>query len=182
MTAGRRFSWVDLAIVLGAVALGVGLVRWADSEYVRVAGPPSGVKAIDEWQWRYRRGCHAWLWVAATWTLGVGAILARAGRFGNRRGLQRAGTRVVLVILVVGGATAAHFLLAAPRYLQTNGTSYGLYNALQLRVPGAILGAWVVGGVGSRRRVDWRERAGRLAGWLWIADVGLLVASGFCFG
>jgi hypothetical protein len=65
---------------------------------------------------------------------------------------------------------AAHFFLAAPAIFKSNGICYGLRDALQFRVPGAILGALAVT---WGRKVDWR---GWLVAGLWMVEVGMLVA------
>ena len=79
--------------------------------------------------------------------------------------------------LLVGLGTAAHYLLTAPPIFRTNGDCYGLRSALNVRVPGAVLGAWVV--TRGRRRMGW---AGRLVGGLWMVGVAMLVAYGILFG
>lgn len=190
-----------MAILLAAASLAVVAVRWADREFLAAEplpeSPPLHSASRPGWVWPlhrpYRRVQHDGVWFAAAATLGVGALLARDGRIWDRRGLSRPGAAGVLVALLVGGGAVAHQLLAGrPLYTQAAGACYDLRNALDLRLPGAVLGAWIVawlgwlGWLGSprrrRRRPDWRERAARAVGWLWLADAGLLIAYALFFG
>jgi hypothetical protein len=54
--------------------------------------------------------------------------------------------------------------------------SAGLRNALEFAIPGAILGVWAVT---WGRKMEWR---GLLIGWMWMAQVAMLVAYGVLFG
>ena len=135
------------AIFLTTVAGGIVAVRWADRDFparraaiasARRGGrvcmgqvAPSALSPIAARQ-------H-WACVAAS--LGMGAVLAAGGR-APRSG---PGVSAAIVSALVVAATVGHSLLAAPAIFWMNGTSYGLGNALEFTVPGAILGAWTVG-------------------------------------
>jgi len=189
----RLAPWADLAIVLVAVGLAFAAVSWADREFL-LAEPPSREPPpqvstrpawLLEWNHPYRRMQHDAVWVFGAATVGIGAVIARDGRTRRRGGLSGPGTMVVLVTLLVGGVAVANQLLAErPNVSPPAGLSHYLGNVLQYRLPGAILGAWVVGWLGSRRRTrpDWRERLARAVGWLWMATVGLLVGHAILFG
>lgn len=190
--AGQRAAgWPVVLIVLVTTVLAWILVRWADREYRRVERPVRVERRHSvprpDWIWAleypYGRCQHDWVWICAAFTLGVGAILATDGRTWSRRGLSRPGTMVVLVVLVVGGVTIAQQSLALPVSARPNGLSYSLGNALEYRLPGAIVGVWVVAWLRPRRRcTDWRERAAGFVGWSWMATVGLLIGYGLLFG
>jgi hypothetical protein len=162
-------------ILLATIASAVVAVRWADREFQRVEPPSGTVWSVPrpEWVWAlnrpYRRFQHDWTWVCVAATAGMGAVVARDS-------WRRAGTIVVIVALLVGIVTTAHYLLAAPPISRRNGASYGLHNALQVRVPGAVLGTWAVT---WGRKSDWR---GRLIGGMWMVEVGMLIAYGVLFG
>lgn len=187
----RVVLWRDVVILLATIALAVTTVRWADREHLRVEPPakaqrrrtvprPDWVRALE---YPYRRLQHDWFWLCVAATLGVGGILASDGRTWSRRGLSRPGTTVVLVVLLVGGVTAAQQTLTEPGSARPYGLSYSLRNALGFRLPGAILGVWVVAWLRPRRgSPGWRERTARIVGWIWITDVGLLIGYGLVFG
>lgn len=181
----------DALILLATIAVAVVLVRWADREYLRVEAPAawrrSQVVSRPDWVWPleqpYRRLQHDWVGLCVAATLGVVGLLAIDGRTWTRRGLARPGTIAVLAILLVGGASAATFLLVPVGPRHSVGLSYDLGDVLAFRMPGTILGVWVVGWLRPHRgRPDLRERLARLVGWMWMARVGLLIGYGLLFG
>jgi hypothetical protein len=177
-----RSRAINAIILLAAIALAVVAVRWADREFERVDLGSETFRPAHrpDWIWvlhrPYRRLQHDGIWACVAATVGIGAILAVDRRTWSRRGLSRPGTVVILVTLLVGVATAAHYLLAAPGIYRLNGTCYGLRNALEFAIPGAILGVWAVT---WGRKMEWR---GLLIGWMWMAQVAMLVAYGVLFG
>lgn len=168
---------LNVAIVLATTVSAVIVVRWADGEFQRVEPPTRPDAPIPRprwiWSWHrpYRRLQSDWIWVCASATVGLGASVLL-----DPRARRRPGAGVALVALLVGVVTASHYLLAAPAIFRRNGDCYGLRDALQFRVPGAILGAWAVT---WGRKPDWRSR---LIGGMWMADVAMLVAYGIVFG
>lgn len=99
------------------------------------------------------------------------------------QGKVRPGTTVVLVVLLLGGLTAAHQILSPPGFGRWDLLGSSLTYALQFRMPGVAVGAMVVAGLRPKRGLpDWRERAARMVGWIWIANVGLAITSGLLFG
>lgn len=187
----RAMRWIDLIIFLATIAMADALVRWADREYLRVEPPSQRSRPSDgsrpdwllTWLHPYRRLQHDWFWFCVAATVGAGALLAVDGRTWTRRGRARPGTMVVFVSLLVGGVTAAHHILIAPPFGRPNGLSYSLLNALEFRMPGAILGVWVVTWLRPwRGSPDPREHTARIVGWIWMANVGLLVGYGLLFG
>jgi hypothetical protein len=183
-----RSRWPDIVIALAAIALAIVTVRWADREFLIRELPDRSAHwtARPAWLIRlnhpYRRLQHDIIWVCVAATVAAGAILARDPATWTRRGLSRPGTAAVLVILLAGGVTVADRLLVG-RYglAASNALSYDLRNALDYRIPGAIIGAWVVAWPWWRRRPAWRERMARFVGLLWMANVGLLIAYGLLF-
>jgi hypothetical protein len=192
--------WTDVMILVATIALACAILRWADRQFRRVEGPsrflriegPSQLRNRGnvhrpEWVWAmahpYRRLQHDWLWISVVVTLGAAGMLALDRRTWHRWGLSRPGTIVVLVALLVGGATVAQQILMVPLSSRPNGLCYSLRNALEFRMPGAILGVWVVTWLRPvRGRPDWRERFARSVGWIWIANVGLLIGFGLIVG
>jgi hypothetical protein len=176
MTARR---WGVMAILLVASCFAAIAVRWADGEFRRIEPPVEEFHSVSrpDWVWAmhrpYRRVENAWIWVCSAVSLAMGALVTLDGRW---RRPWPSGTIIVLVALMVGILTTAHFFLAAPAMFKTNGLCYGLRNALEFRVPGAILGALVVT---WGRKVDWR---GRMIVGVWAVEVGMLVAYGVLFG
>jgi hypothetical protein len=164
-----------LAILLATVASAAVAVGWADGEFQRVEPPSEIARPVPrpDWVWAmnrpYRRFQFDWTWVCVAATVGMGAVVARGPS-------RPPGTIVVIVALLVGVVTVGHYLLTAPAIFRTNGDCYGLHNALQVRMPGAILGAWVVT---WGRKSGWR---GRLIGGIWMVPVAMLVVYGILFG
>ena len=147
--------------------------------------PPSWPSWLWELYYPSQRLAFDFFWIPVAATLAAGAILARDRRTWTRRGLRRPGTLALAVTLLIGGATVAHQLTAAPIYVSTLGLAYDLSNALGHRVPGAIIGAWVVARLAPRRRnlpVDWRERAARVVAWSWMLNIALMVVQALIFG
>jgi hypothetical protein len=73
-------------------------------------------------------------------------------------------------------------ILVIPVSSRPNGLCYSLLNALEYRMPGAILGVWVVTWLRpGRGRPDWRERVARSLGGIWMMNVGLLIGYGLIF-
>jgi|GEM_PF-3852288 len=170
---------LNVLILLATITLGVIAVRWADREFQRVEPPSENFRPVARpwWMWTihrpYRRLQHAWTWVCAAVTLGAGAVALDPKTW--KRPVDP-GTVIVVVALLVSGVTIANYLLASPAIFRRNGDCYGLINALEYRVPGAILGTWAVT---FGRKAGWR---GRLVGWMWMAGVGMLIAYGILFG
>jgi hypothetical protein len=168
---------LNVAILLATIGSAAVSVRWADREFRRVEPPTETARPVPrpEWFWAlnrpYRRLQFDWTWVCVAATVGMGAVVAR-----DPRPRRRPGAIVVIVALLVGVVSAAHYLVTAPAIFRTHGDCYGLHNALQVRVPGAILGAWALT---WGRKAEWR---GRLIGWMWMVQVGMLVAYGILFG
>lgn len=165
-------------------------VRWADQEYLRLELPFAyqvHTVSRSEWIWPlqrpYQRLQHAWPWLCAAATLGVGGVLAFDRETWTRRRLSRPGTIIVFVTILLGTVAATHQAFLAPPFIRTAELSYSLRNAVEFRMPSAILGAWVVAWLSPHRSVpDWPERAGRIVGWMWWANVGLLIGFGVLFG
>ena len=180
---------LDSLILLAAAVLGVVLVAWADAEFVRVQ-PPGGDLAADatrpDWlmAWRYPsdRAQHDTPWALLAATLGVGGVIARRGGYRFGRGVRQPGALVVLVVLLLGGLTIAQGLPAMPAHALSNGLCFALTDRLDVRLPGAALGAWVVAWPARRRPADPAERLARLVGMLWVLDAGALAALGLVFG
>jgi hypothetical protein len=187
----RAIRWTAALIVLATVPLAVLVVRWADREYLQVEAPNvtqrRSTVSRPDWVWAiehpYRRLGHDWIWLWVAAIPGAAALLATDGRIFTRRRLARPGTAVVLVSLLVGGASIAQQLLVPPTLGSSYGLSYSLLNALEPRLTGAILGVWVVSWLRPRRgRPDFRERAARLVAWMWMANVVFLIGYGLLFG
>jgi hypothetical protein len=187
----RATSWTGTLVLLATLALAVVLVRWADREYLRVEAPNTAERlhtvSRPDWVWAmehpYRRLGHDWVWLCVAANLVAAAVLATDCRIFSRRRLARLGTAVVLVSLLVGGVSVAQQLLVPPALGPSYGLSYSLLNALEPRLTGAILGVWVVFWLRPRRgRPDFRERIARLVGWMWMANVALLIGYGLLFG
>lgn len=186
----RAPRWLDVVLIVATVAAAIVLVRWADQEYLRVETPFAyQVRTVNrpEWVWAlqrpYQRLQHGWPWFCVAATLGAGAILACDRETWTRRRLSRPGTTVVFVVILLGALTAAHQAFLAPTFTRSNGICYSVSNGLNFRLPGAILGVWVVGWLRPHHsKPDWPERAGRMVGWMWLANVGLLIGYGVLFG
>jgi hypothetical protein len=176
----RRWSLV--AILLATLALACVAVRWADREFQHIEPPSRGANqaGVSRPDWvralgrPYRRFRNGWAWACVAATVGVAAVVASDAR--TWRAPLGSGSIVSLVTLLIVVATLAHFLLAAPPFFRAEGVCYGLRDALQYRVPGAILGAWCVT---WGRKSDWR---GRLVVGMWMVNMGLLVAYPALFG
>ncbi|WP_435008446.1 hypothetical protein P12x_005656 [Tundrisphaera lichenicola] len=174
--------WPVFAIILATLVLAVILIRWADGEFLRIESSSIDVNTHavrrPDWFWvllyPYRRFQHGWTWACVAATVGMGAIVALDGKVWRRP--ARPGRAIVLVALSVMCLSMIFVVLAAPPIFRANGICYGLSDAVHYRVPGAILGAWVVT---WGRRIDWR---GQLVGWVWAAEVGMMIAYGFLFG
>lgn len=185
-TPQGAFRWPDGEIVLTAIGLAIALVQWSDKAYVRVIGSPIRLPAVSrpDWVWRlnvpYRRVVHNWPWVGVAATVGAAGLIARDRRTWSRRGLSRPGTVLILVILVVGSVTLMSQACAPP---SPNGLCFSLTSALVWRVPGAVVGFWVVAWFRRRRGVsDWRQRLAHLVGWGWVGNLVLTIAYGVLFG
>jgi hypothetical protein len=187
----RALRWTAALLVLAALPLAVLLVQWADREYLRVEAPNIAQRrptvSRPDWVWAcenpYRRFSHDWTWLCVAATIGACGLLATDGHIFTRRRLARPGTAAVLVGLLVGGAFVAQQLLVPPTLGRSNGLSCNLRNALETRLTGAILGVWVVSWLRPPRgRPDFRERAARLVGWMWMAGIVLMIGYGLLFG
>lgn len=187
----RSLRWLDVLILTATLVVAFAMVSWADAEYRRVEAPsmPRAIHAVSRpsWFWLlegpYRRLKHDWFWLCVAYTLGIGAILVCRRETWTRRRLSRPGTIVVFVLILLRTVTAAHQAFLAPAFARPSGMCYSLTNVLNFRLHGAILGVWVVGWLRPSRSVpDWPERAGRIVGWMWLANVGLLIGCGVLFG
>jgi hypothetical protein len=176
---------LNASILLATLYVAVVSVRWADREFLRVAGPfapePAGQKWLQTLDLPYQRFQHDLLWVGVAATVGMGAILLVDGRTWKRpaRPARVAGLVSALAVLF----TIANSLFAGLPISWTNGTCYGLGNALDFGVPGAVLGAWIVACLLPKaRQSDWRDHGASLVGCLWATFIGLRIASGLLFG
>jgi hypothetical protein len=136
---------------------------------------PDWVKAI---YLPYRRVQRDGFWLSVVATVSIAALIASDRRTWSRRGMSRPGTTVAAVTLLTGGVTALHFFFLTWQDTSRMGLSYDVMNILEYRIPGAVIGAWVVTWLGRRRkrRRPGRDRLGYLVGWIWMANVVLLIA------
>ena len=183
----------DLLIFLVFAGLTLASVRWADEEWVaaEVTSPEPTFRAVarPEWVWRmqkpYRRFVHDYFWICPPVTLGLLAVVARDRSTWSRRGIARPGTRLVLMIAMVGTATCIHHVLFRPAVFSGNLTiSFQFSSILKYWSPGLVIGSWIVTRLDrrSRRPPGSRERLARGVGWLWMANVALSIAYGIIFG
>jgi hypothetical protein len=173
----RRSRWPDVAILLAALIMAVVAVRWADAEFRRVQPTTAPARNLSRPNWvgaslrPFERLMNAWVWVCVSATVGVWAVAVR-----DPKSWRRPGTVVVTVALLVGVVTAVHLLVGAAAIFRRNGLCYGLRNALEARVPGAIIGAWAIT---WGRKHDW---ASRVVSGMWMGHPGMLVAHALLFG
>ena len=178
----------DIVILVAAIALAIVTVNWADCEFLIREPPDRDARIVRRPDWivrlnhPYRRLEHDFICVCVAATVAAGAILARDRATWTRRGLSRPGTAAVFVVLLVGGVTVADRLLLSRYGLGASSpVSYELQISLGFRIPGAIIGAWVVAWPWWRRRPAWRELMARLVAMLWMANVALLIAYALLF-
>ncbi|WP_435016350.1 hypothetical protein TA3x_003915 [Tundrisphaera sp. TA3] len=176
MTPRRR---AEFAILLTSFALGVVLVRWADEQLGPFTMPGEGFRFPGRPAWYlamlggYRRLQNAWIWACVAATIGMAGLVLLDERW---RRPWPAGSILVAVAFLVGGSMAASYVMIAPPISRRAGLCSGLHGTLEIVVPGAVLGAYV-GTLG--RPIDWR---GRLVGGMWLAELGMMIASGLIFG
>ena len=186
MTKRRSPGYFEVVVLIATLALATALVRWADAEFVRTH-PPTATEAsrpvarpgwVGAWQRPFDRFEHDQVFGTAALTVGMGIILARRGRW-TRRGLRQPGSRLVLICLIVGGALFASLLAIGLTWQFGPGIRGGLRDLLNFRLPGLVVGAWVVGGSRRRswRRADGIERAARVVGGLWLLSPALFIMS-----
>lgn len=191
MRTRRPPAWWVTLVAVGTLAAAVGVVRWADAGLLR-ANPPGGspqdpATSRPDWLWGlkapFERLMNATTFGAAPVTLGMGLLLAGAGRFRPRRGRLGPGALQTLVVALLGGALTVHLLAVGPSYRWRSGTASGLHGFWNHALPGIALGAWVVGRRGGRRwRRDPLDRAARVVPWLWLSEPLLLAVHGLVFG
>ena len=191
----RRISlWLDCVIGLLTVVLAVAVVIAADQTQRLVEPPePWPVYRRDVsrpervWNFRpaYRRfqfDCQFALTVA---TLGAGLILAKDRKTWTRRGMSKPGTLAVVVAIVTGFLQIPILEPAQPfRMGGPTSSWYDIYKNLEFRLPGTILGSWIVVfacGLWSPCR-NWRDGLGRSIGWGWLATIGLMLGYPLLFG
>jgi hypothetical protein len=188
-----------VAIVTATIALAIALVRWSDSDLRRTfrssrvpllpyygAGRLPRPAWVDELFVPYRRLHHNWLWFCVAVTLGAAALLARDPRTWTRRGAARTSTLTVVVALLVGALTAVgpilRVLTAVPGD-RTRPLGQLLASILPNPVIAAVVGVWVVAWLRQRRgSPGWRDRVAHLAGWSWIAHLGMTIGNNLLFG
>jgi hypothetical protein len=187
----RSDRWIAILVLLATIAMAVPLVQWADRQFLRVEPPPMvrRRRTVSRPDWvfacehPYRRMQHDWLWFGVAATVGAGVLLATDRRTWTRRRLARPGTTGVLVMLLLGGVLAIQQVLVPPPFGRSNGLNYDLRNALEIPLSGAILGVWVVRWLRpARSRPDRRELTARFVGWMWMANIALLIGYGLLFG
>jgi hypothetical protein len=189
----RQFTWLDAAILLAVLLLGIAAATWADREYLR-RQPPTRFpvrRSVErpQWLWHLQYPFHR-LWndaqsVMGVATLGTAIVLLRDRRIWRRRRLTRPGDVAIAIGVLFGGiAVISQVLTAVPTSSRPQSLAFELGSILQDQVPGSILGAWIALWLARvwRPSPDWRDRLGRILGWCWLGDIGLLIVNALLFG
>jgi hypothetical protein len=175
-TSGNQFTVGDALILLGATAIGLGIVSPFSAEIARDLSGTSRQQAV-----RIAVG-SAWPCIVA-WTLGVLALFLRRDRDICRLAGQPGGAACIapITVLMLGLLQVLGFALARGFQVPEtpNSVLFGLCSEPGLATYSglAVAGLWLLMHLKKQWRpaCSWVERAGRLLGFVWTGRLAVLV-------